>query len=220
VIDRQVQEVAALYRQPGPPDTTALQAGESHQDPDFLHYFFPTALEVIKQGTYIHKHLTEVMTVAYIAPHLALRSLQACMTAILEAYTARYQQEMDADLSEDYLVYASLNHLQYAIVHVLQFLHAHHLEEPVRLWIARQEGVHIRVSGQAMSAALVQELFSLFSPREKTKNMGLAISRLLIEAHGGHLLCKTCSIPGQAYTEFVLVIPPADMEAQESAEPT
>jgi len=50
--------------------------------------------------------------------------------------------------------------------------------------------------------------------------MGLAIGRLLIGAHGGNLLCKTCSIPGQAYTEFVLIIPPADIEAQESAEPT
>jgi nitrogen-specific signal transduction histidine kinase len=142
------------------------------------------------------------------------------MATILKAYTARYQQEIDVDLAEDYPIYTSLNHLEYAIVHVLQFLHAHHLEERVRLWIARQEGVHIRVPGQAISAALVQELFSLFSPKGTTKNVGLAISRLLIEAHGGHLLCKTCSIPGQTYTEFVLVIPPADMEAQENAEPT
>jgi len=60
----------------------------------------------------------------------------------------------------------------------------------------------------------------LFPRKETAKNMGLAIGRLLIGAHGGNLLCKTCSIPGQAYAEFVLIIPPADIEAQESAEPT
>jgi len=168
----------------------------------------------------MNKHLVEVMTAEYIAPELTLRSIQACMAAIVEGYSTRYQQEIEADLSEDYLSYTSLNHLEYAIVHVLQFLHAHHLGEHVSLWIARQEGVHIRLSGQAVSVALVHELFLLFPPKETTQNMGLAISRLLIEAHGGNLLCKTCSIPGQAYTEFVLIIPPADMEAQESAEPT
>jgi nitrogen-specific signal transduction histidine kinase len=142
------------------------------------------------------------------------------MTAIVARYTSRYEQEIDADLSEDYIIHASLSHLEYALVHVLQFLHAHHLEERVCLWITRQEGVHIRLTGQAVSAALIQELFSLFSLKATTRNMGLAISRLLIEAHGGHLLCKTCSLPGQAYTEFVLVIPPAEMEVQENAEPT
>jgi hypothetical protein len=142
------------------------------------------------------------------------------MAAIVVAYTTRYEHEMDIDLSEDYLIYASFDHLHYAIVHVLQFLHAHHPEERVRLWIERQEGVHIRLPGQAVAVSLVQELLSLFPLKATTRNMGLAIGRLLIEAHGGHVLCKTCSIPGQAYTEFVLVIPPAKMKAQVGVEPT
>jgi hypothetical protein len=32
-------------------------------------------------------------------------------------------------------------------------------------------------------------------------------------------LCKTSSLPGQSYTEFVLVIPPAEMEAHANTEP-
>jgi K+-sensing histidine kinase KdpD len=201
--------------------TDAQHEEDTLTAPDFLHYFFPTALEVIKQGTHMNKHLREVITALYIAPQLALHSLQASMATIVAAYTARYQQEIDADLSEDYPIYASLSYLEYTLVHVLQFFHAHHLEERVRLWISRQEGVHIRLTGQTISAALIQELFSLFSFNATTKNMGLAIGRLLIEAQGGHLLCKTYSMPGQAYTEFVLVIPPAGTEAQEiSTEPT
>jgi K+-sensing histidine kinase KdpD len=219
-IDRQAQEFLAVYNRESSCDTAATYEEESHTVPDFLHYFFPTALEVIKQGTHMHKHLTEVITTAYLAPKLALHSLQACLSAIVATYTARYEQEITTNLSEDYLIYTSSHHLQYAIVHVLQFLHAHHLEARVRLWISRQEGVHIRLPGQAVSASLVQELFSLFPLKETTRNMGLAISRLLIEAHGGYLLCKTCSIPGRAYTEFVLVIPPAEMEAEVNAEPT
>jgi hypothetical protein len=218
MIDRQVHEFLAVDNQKTIYDTEACQQDEPYTAPDFLHYFFPTALEVIKQGTYMHKHLVEVMTAAYIAPQLALRSLRACMAAILETYTARYQQAIDADLSEDYPVYASFNHLQYAIVHVLQFLHAHHLVgEHISLWIARQGGVHIKLAGRALSPALVNELFPL---KEATRNLGLAISRLLLEAHSGHLLCKTYSLPGQAYTEFVLAIPPAAMGEQVRSEPT
>jgi K+-sensing histidine kinase KdpD len=151
-------------------------------------------------------------------PQLALHSLQAAMAAIVAGYTARYEQKIDVDLSEDYTIHASLSHLEYALVHVLQFLHAHHLEARVQLWITRQEGVPIRLTGQAVSAALVQELFSLFSLKETTRNLGLAISRILLEAHGGQLLCLTYSIPGQAYTAFVLVMPPAEREAQVGSE--
>jgi len=219
LIDRQVQEFLASHNRQPTYNIAAHHEEDTHKAPDFLHYFFPTALEVIKQGTHINKHLREVMAAAYIAPQLALHSLKASMEAILETYTDRYEQEIDVDLSEDYPIYASLSHLEYILVHVLQFFHAHHLEERVRLWISRQEGVHVRLSGQVLSSSLVQELFSLFPFKATTKNMGLAISRLLIEAHGGHLLCKTCSIPGQAHTEFVLMLPPAEIEVQESTEP-
>jgi Na+/proline symporter len=219
MIDHQVQEFLVAHNRKPTYSTSTHHEEDTHTAPDFLHYFFPTALEVIKQGTHMNKHLREVMAAVYIAPKLAVHSLQASMAAILAAYAARYQQEIDVDLEEDYRIYTSFNHLQYAFIHVLRFLHAHHLGERVSLWIARQEGVHIRLAGQAVSSSLVQELFSLFSPQETTKNMGLAISRLLIEGHGGNLLCKTSSIPGQAYTEFVLLIPPADTEVRESAEP-
>jgi Na+/proline symporter len=220
MIDRQVQAFLGVQPQQPTCHREALHEDESSTAPDFLHYFFSTALEVLKQGTHINKHLTEVMTATYLAPRLALRSLKACIVAIVAAYTTRYGQEIDVDLSEDYLIQTSLGHLHYAVAHVLQFLHAHHLEERVRLWITRKEGVHIRLSGQAIAVSLVQELFSLFPLKETARNMSLAISRLLIEAHGGHMLCKTCSIPGQAYTEFVLMLPPAEMGAEVGAEPT
>jgi hypothetical protein len=219
MIDHQVQEFLVAHNRKPTYSTSTHHEEDTHTAPDFLHYFFPTALEVIKQGTHMNKHLREVMAAVYIAPKLAVHSLQASMAAILAAYTARYQQEIDVDLSEDYPIYASLSHLEYILVHVLQFLHAHHLEERVHLWISCKEGVHVRLLGQVVSSSVVQELFSLFPFRETTKNMGLAISRLLIEAHGGHLLCKTYSIPGQAHTEFVLMLPPADTEVQENAEP-
>jgi Na+/proline symporter len=220
VIDRQVHEFLAIHNQQPICDIAARHADAWSMAPDFLHYFFPTALEVIKQGTHMRKHLTEVIATVYLAPKLALHSLKACLEAIVTTYTARYEQEIATDLSADYLIHTSSHHLQYAIVHVLQFLHAHHLEAQVRLWIARKEGIHIRLPGQAVSASLVQELLSLFPLKETASNMGLVISRLLIEAHGGHLLCKTCSIPGRAYTEFVVVIPPAGEEAEVNAEPT
>ncbi|MCU0318211.1 MAG: hypothetical protein MUC61_02605 [Amoebophilaceae bacterium] len=220
VIDRQVREFLAIHNQQPICDTEARHADAWSMSPDFLHYFFPTALEVIRQGTHMRKHLTQVITTEYLAPQLALHSLKSCLEAIVATYAARYEQEMATDLSEDYPIHTSLNYLQYVVVHVLQFLHAHHLEAKVRLWISQPEGIHIRLPGQAVSASLVQELLSLFPLKETARNMGLAISRLLIEAHGGHLLCKTCSLPGQAYTEFVLVIPPAEAKVEVSVEPT
>jgi hypothetical protein len=219
MIDQQVQAFSVVQNQQPICNREALHEDESPTAPDFLHYFFPTALEVLKQGTHINKHLIEVMTAAYLAPSQALRPLKDCMAAIVAAYTTRHEQEIDVDLSEDYPIHTSLDHLHYATAHVLQFLHAHHLGERVRLWITRKEGVHIRLPGQAVAVSLVQELLSLFPLKETTRNMGLAIGRLLIEAHGGHVLCKTCSIPGQAYTEFVLVIPPAKVAAKAGAEP-
>jgi hypothetical protein len=145
LISRIVRESARGHGD-GDAQICSLSIRKSHT----MHYFFPTALEVLKQGTHINKQLTEVITAVYISPKLALRSLQACMAAIVEAYTTRYQQEIDVDLSSDYLIYTSLNHLEYALVRVLQFLHAHHLGDQVRLWITRQEGIHIRLPGQAV----------------------------------------------------------------------
>ena len=220
MIDHQVQEMIASYSLGIHAVGNVQQPEAFHTATDCLHYFFPTALAVIQQGDQMTKQIVGEIKANYIAPQRALLSLQACVTTILKIYGMRHPQDMHTDLEEDYRIYTSFNHLQYAFIHVLRFLHAHHLGERVSLWIARQEGVHIRLAGQAVSSSLVQELFSLFSPQETTKNMGLAISRLLIEGHGGNLLCKTSSIPGQAYTEFVLLIPPAEMEARVSAEPT
>jgi hypothetical protein len=220
MIDHQVQEMIASYSLGIHAVGKEQQPDAFHTATDCLHYFFPTALAVIQRGNQMMEQLVGEIKTNYIAPQRALLSLQACVTTILKAYGTRHPQDINTELAEDYRIYTSFNHLQYAIIHVLRFLHAHHLGERVSLWIARQEGVHIRLAGQAVSSSLVQELFSLFPPKETTKNMGLAISRLLIEGHGGQLLCKTSSLPGQSYTEFVLVIPPAEMEAQANTEPT
>jgi hypothetical protein len=93
---------------------------------------------------------------------------------------------------------------------VLRFLHAHHLVDQVRLWITQQKGLHMRLSGQAFSSIMIDELCTLFPAKETAKHPGLAISRLLIEAQGGYLLYATNALPKDPYTEFIITLPHAE----------
>ena len=49
----------------------------------------------------------------------------------------------------------------------------------------------------------------LFPVQASAQHLGIAISKLLLEAHGGQLLCKT-NHTEEPYTEFILAIPPAE----------
>ncbi len=210
MIDHQVQETIAQYSLPIHAASNTQQPDASHTAADCLHYFFPTALAVIQQGAQITKHLVAAIKTNYIALQRSLLSLQACVTTILKAYRRRHQQNIHVDLSEDYRVDTSFNHLQYAIIHVLRFLHAHHLGEQVRLWITQPKGIHIRLPGQALSPTMIDELCTLFPAKETAKHPGLALSRLLIEAQGGHLLYVTNTLPQDPYTEFIITLPHAE----------
>ena len=211
MIERDVMEVTRIYHDAANTATPHLRGREEqHSSIDCLQYFFPTALEVIKQGSQLRQQLVEVMLSECIAPQRALCSLQACVVAILEGYYTQHIHNIHVERLEDYMVSVSFRHLQYAIIHVLHFLHAHRRQEQICMWITQQEGIYLRLSGQALSSTLVQDLFSLFPPNAYAKHMGLALSRLLLEAHGGQLLCKTHALPHEAYTEFTIILPMAD----------
>jgi nitrogen-specific signal transduction histidine kinase len=47
-------------------------------------------------------------------------------------------------------------------------------------------------------------------PKKQPSTLGLAISKLLIEAHGGRLLYATGSQSQNVYTEFIIFLPPAE----------
>ena len=207
-VEQQVQESMCLYH----PTTQNAASGLPQQEasdstPDFLQYFFPTALQVIQQGKQFVKPLVKALTEDFITPHLTVLSLQSCVDTILNAYHKRHQKQVEVVPSEDGQVCVSLIHLQYAIVHVLLFLQANQPKQVISLWISQQANVHIRLSGQALSHDSIRELFTLFTPQTNAKNMGLAISRLLIEAHQGSLLSKTNALASDLYTEFVITLP-------------
>jgi hypothetical protein len=123
MIDHQVQEMIASYSLGIHAVGKEQQPDAFHTATDCLHYFFPTALAVIQQGNQqMMKQLVEEIKTNYIAPQRALLSLQACVTTILKAYGTRHPQDMHTDLAEDYRIYTSLNHLQYAIIHVLRHI--------------------------------------------------------------------------------------------------
>ena len=210
MIDHQVQETIARYSLPIPVTDHVQQPDASHTTTDYLHYFFPTALAIIQQGDQITEQLVAAIKTNYIVPQGSLLSLQACVTTILKAYRRRHQQNMHVDLSEDYRIDTSFNHLQYVIIHVLRFLHAYHLGDQVRLWTTQQQGIHMRLPGQALSPAMIDALCTLFPAKETAKHPGLAISRLLIEAQGGHLLYATNDLPQDPYTEFIIALPHAE----------
>ena len=218
MIEREVQDFLRSYLRSdashrGPPSPDA-----QHSTPDYLHYLFPTALEIIQQGEHIRPHLVEEIRQSCIDMQAHPRSIRACVTTILENYTAHSQQSVSVSLSEDYLIRVSFMHLQYATIHILRFAHAHGLDSCVSLRTTLNEGIHIRLSGRALSHALIQQLFSLFPAQASAQHLGIAISKLLLEAHGGQLLCRT-NHTKEPYTEFILTIPPAEshmptMEAQ------
>ncbi|MHA7878121.1 MAG: ATP-binding protein, partial [Bacteroidota bacterium] len=209
MIEQQVHEVVGSYTQNQVGhNSTTQQQDVTYNTPDFLHYFFPTALEVIKQGTHLRQQLVNAMMTECIQPQRAIHSLKACLLPILEHYGKRHNQRIHVNQLDDYNAHVSEQHLQYAIIHVLRFLLAHHTEATIHLWITQQEGIHLRLSGQALASTLIHELFTLFPASEYAHNMGLAISRLLMEAHGGHLLCETKALPHEVYTEFTLHVAP------------
>ena len=210
MIDQQVKEVDAFYRSSTHDSTTALQPDELGRAPDFLQYFFPTALEVIRQGKQLTQHLVQVLMEDFIAPHSSPLSLQACVNTILELYARQHQQHVSIKQSEDCKICISFLHLQYAMIQILRFLHAHHFGEQISLRITQQAEVYIKLSGRVLSASLIRELFTLFPFQTITKNPGLAISKLLIEAHRGRLLYKTSALPSNPYTEFSITLPFAE----------
>jgi hypothetical protein len=106
MIDQQIQETIAKYSLPN---------------------FFPTALAVIQQGDQMIEQLVAELKTNHIAPQGSLLSLKTCVNAVSKAYRMRHPQNIHLDPLEDYMIDASFNHLQYAIIHVLRFLHAHHL---------------------------------------------------------------------------------------------
>jgi hypothetical protein len=221
MIERQVLEFSSSYRQQSEAPIQLTAQGEHLNTPDCLLYLFPTALEIIKQGEDMDHHLVQEINQANIAPQANLLSIQACVISILENYKMLDYQSVAIDsTSKDYLICASFTHLQYALIHVLRFGHAHDLDTGIMLKITQAEGIHIRLNGQSLSCASIQQLFSLFPAQTSAKHPGLTISRLLVEAHGGQLLCKTYTMGQALYTEFVLLIPPAQVGTQEHSSPT
>ena len=99
------------------------------------------------------------------------------------------------------------------MLHILQFLHPLATEHPIRLWVERQSGIHMRLSGRAMATSLLQDLCTLFSAQGSAKHLGLAISKLLIAAQDGTLLYETYAHTNESYTEFSIKLPPADAHA-------
>jgi hypothetical protein len=221
MIEQQVQEFSNNCRQQSEAPMQLTSQGELLTTPDCLLYLFPTALEIIKQGADMDHYLVQEIKQAHIDPRVNLLSLQTCVTSILENYKTLDQQYVAIDsASKDYLIYASFTHLQYALIHVLRFIHAHDLDAGIGLKITQSEGIHIRLHGTSLPYASIQQLFSLFPAQTSAKHPGLAISRLLIEAHGGQLLCKTYTIGQSPCMEFVLFIPPAEVGTREYSSPT
>ena len=213
MIDHQVQESMAHYSLSLYDDNNMRQSDAFHTSTDCLQYFFPTALAVIQQGEQITAQIVQALKEHYMGPQSALLSLQSCVTTIVEAYHRRHAPSMqvDLELEKDYKIATSYAHLQYALIHVLRFLHAHDLGKQVRLWLTHQKGIRLRVSGQALSLTLLDELCMLFPARATTKHLGLAISKLLLEAQGGDLLYAVNALPKNTYTEFILTLPPTSL---------
>ena len=118
-------------------------------------------------------------------------------------------KELSVDLSEDCHFYISFKHLKYGLLHVLRFVHSCELGSSTRLWLSGEGSIHVRLEGKALSGSFVEDLFCLF-PREEglvLSDRELTISRLLVEAHGGRLLCNLYTLPSESYTEFVLELP-------------
>jgi K+-sensing histidine kinase KdpD len=53
------------------------------------------------------------------------------------------------------------------------------------------------------------ELFVLFPVKATTHHLGLAISKLLVEAQGGRLSYEVHTLPQASYTEFIINLPAA-----------
>jgi len=136
-------------------------------------------------------------------------SMQACITNALALYniTERQKSGLLINLNEDFQFYGSAYYMQHILFNLLENVHKHSQKDCiVEVWLTKNR-LRVKDSGSGIAREALPYIFDpFFTTAKAAMGMGLAFCRLVMEAFGGTIICKSkqgrCS-----YTEFVLTFP-------------
>jgi signal transduction histidine kinase len=139
----------------------------------------------------------------------AILSMQTCVTNALTLYGLSAQQKgsLLINLDEDFQFYGSAYYMQHVLFNLLENAYKHSQKDCiVEIWLADNK-LRVKDNGTGIAKEALPYIFdSFFTTAEAAMGIGLAFCKLVMEAFGGIIICK--SKQGRhSFTEFVLTFP-------------
>jgi signal transduction histidine kinase len=145
-------------------------------------------------------------------------SMQTCVNNTLALYKSTTQQMgglLATNLDEDFKFYGSAYYMQHILFNLLDNTCKHsHKDCIVEIWLANNK-LHVKDNGTGIAKEALPYIFDpFFTTTKETMGIGLAFCRLVMEAFGGIIICK--SKQGRySFTEFVLTFPELNKKTKE-----
>jgi hypothetical protein len=144
-------------------------------------------------------------------------SMQTCVNNTLALYALSTQQKgsLLTNLGEDFQFYGSAYYMQHMLINVLENAYKHSQRDcTVEIWLANNK-LHVKDNGTGIAKEVLPYIFDpFFTTTKETMGIGLAFCRLVMEAFGGIIICK--SKQGRhSFTEFVLTFPEINKNTKE-----
>jgi signal transduction histidine kinase len=136
-------------------------------------------------------------------------SMQTCINNTLaqHALSAQQRGSLLTNLDEDFQFYGSAYYMQHMLINLLENTYMHSQRDCiVEIWLANNK-LHVKDNGTGIAKEALPYIFDpFFTTTKETMGIGLAFCRLVMEAFGGIIICK--SKQGmRSFTEFVLTFP-------------
>jgi len=142
-------------------------------------------------------------------------SMKTCVTDALTLYGLNLHQKSSLliNLDEDFQVYGSAYYMHHILFNLVENVYKHSQKDCiVQIWIANNK-LHVKDNGAGIAKEALPYIFDpFFTTAKDAMGIGLAFCRLVMEALGGIIICKSKQ-GKESFTEFVLTFP----EVKESA---
>jgi Histidine kinase-, DNA gyrase B-, and HSP90-like ATPase len=146
-------------------------------------------------------------------------SMQTCVTNSLTLYglTAKQKGSLLINLDKDFQFYGSAYYMQHILFNLLENTYKHNQKDCiVEIWLANNK-LHVKDNGTGIAKEALPYIFDpFFTTVKKAMGIGLAFCKLVMEAFGGIIICK--SKQGRySFTEFVLTFPEVNKKARKDS---
>jgi len=136
-------------------------------------------------------------------------SMQRCLTDALTLCRLNSHQKSSLliNLDEDFLVYGSAYYMHHILFNLVENVYKHSRKDCiVEIWLANNK-LHVKDNGTGIAREALPYIFDpFFTTAKAAMGIGLSFCRLVMEAFGGIIICKSKQ-GKKAFTEFVLTFP-------------